>query len=58
MSEMVERVAMIIGGDRQKARAVIEAMREPTRAMVEAADSEQFEEVWKEMIDEALRETP
>lgn len=39
---------------RCKARAVIEAMREPTEAMV-AGDTEMLPPLWRFMIDEALK---
>lgn len=67
MSEMVERVALAIsGGDvpasileihRHRARAAIEAMREPTKKMVqEALCSANFPiGTWEAMIDEALK---
>lgn len=50
--------------ERVKARAAIEAMREPTEGMVDAGwkrgllgwgEGEECEPVWKAMIDEALR---
>lgn len=77
MSEMVERVARVLcarNGEpesclkfyRDDARAAIEAMREPTAAMVDASDigDEEFNvtnsavctiEFWRTMIDEALK---
>lgn len=70
MSEMIERVALAISGSndpaniltihRDRAKAAIEAMREPTKAMVsagydEADGSHLWREVWKAMIDEALK---
>jgi hypothetical protein len=67
MSEIMDRVAKAIrdtafegGGSREIARAVIEAMREPTEEMRDAAThvegvAEYFGEVWRAMIDEALR---
>ena len=79
MSEMIERVAQAICGDdnpeniltihRTRARAAIEAMREPTDAMKVAALSATFDEerggdrvyardvpiIWNAMIDEALK---
>lgn len=79
MSEMIERVAKAImtANDQSTgirfsylchdmARAAIEAMREPTRAMVEAAHDKldwgypdgvdaNFYVAWEEMIDEALK---
>jgi len=44
----------------QASRAAIEAMREPTKAMVDAADPygiirANFEAAWEDMIDEALK---
>ena len=78
MSEMVERVAQAICGDdnpaniltihRIRARAAIEAMREPTGLMKDAG-AESFEfgsddcaslngqpsKAWRAMIDEALK---
>ena len=78
MSEMVERVARAIsGGDdpanvleihRHRAKLAIEAMREPTEAMVDAGRNEPVshswgsggefitdpDEVWQAMIDAAL----
>lgn len=69
MSEMVERVAQAICGDdnpaniltihRIRARAAIEAMREPTEAMVYADTVKEWPSdacaAWKAMIDEALK---
>ena len=42
---------------REYARAAIEAMREPTPAMIEAGrrNSLTLEQSWKQMIDEALK---
>jgi len=71
MSEMIERVAKAIyeamdlsdglDGTAAKtyARAAIEAMREPTEAMLNASylTSWDADEVWKDMIDAALQET-
>lgn len=73
MSEMVERVARAIaearfgigcpvdGDDRIAARAAIEAMREPTDAMVDAAYGRERTGTergnWRAMIDAALTET-
>lgn len=69
--EMIERVAQAIsgGGDpthildihRTRARAAIEAMREPTVAMLEKgwghtpSSWEEISEAWDEMISEALK---
>ena len=65
MSEMVERVAKAIREwtqddieeAREAARAAIQAMREPTDAMCEAADWTQQSEVnqYQRAIDEALK---
>ena len=68
MSEMVERVAKALAGlsdmDSEwqlfsdQARAAIEAMREPTKAMVEVGDIElpvSSYVVWQDMIDAALQ---
>ena len=74
MDDMIERVARAIGraellpddADRHwkrfeiHARAAIEAMREPTEAMCEAADvveCNQPECIWQAMIDAALNES-
>jgi hypothetical protein len=69
MSNMIERVARAMcaadGGSQEvdvhhyldMARAAIEAMREPTEAMCEAADAvecNQPECIWQAMIDAAL----
>ena len=63
MNEMIERVGRAIAKDQcwpagtnteLVARAAIEAMRQPTQEMIEAADSEFFEEIWQQMIDAAL----
>lgn len=42
------------GVSEPKARAAIEAMREPTQAMIDA-EPEGFKEFWQDVIDEALR---
>ena len=74
MSEMIERVALAIsGGDdpanvlaihRSRARAAIEAMREPTKEMMAAGSrtmpdydpgDDDAKQCWHEMIDEALK---
>jgi hypothetical protein len=68
MSEMVERVAQSICGDgnpenileihRIRARLAIEAMREPTEAMIEAgwiATGDKPQTHWEAMICEALK---
>lgn len=79
MSEMVERVAQAICGDdnpanilavhRSRARAAIEALREPTEEMLSAAESpaelfgqrfkwlseDEARTVWNAMIDQALK---
>jgi hypothetical protein len=68
MSEMVERVARALADcalepfdaiSRQKfmgdARAAIEAMREPTEAMLERGDHGTSAAGWASMIDEALK---
>lgn len=76
MSEMVERVARAISpnweymsrNDRRNAvitaRVAIEAMREPTEAMIKGAGwlypmyddpHDRHEDVWSAMIDEALK---
>ncbi len=78
MSDMVEKVARAIEGPmvdmspgltpqgrlRLMAKAAIEAMREPTEAMVEVGRKERCEhgdmqcgasESWRAMIDEAIR---
>ena len=72
MSEMVRRVAWAIcapngglgccgecGAIVERARAAIAAMREPTEAMVSAADAVGIDsdptEYWPAMIDEALK---
>ena len=67
MNEMIERVAKVIsshgngGGavwphDMRLARAVIEAMREPTEEMNEAGSGfVQSEFAWEAMIDAALK---
>jgi hypothetical protein len=73
MSEMVDRVAAAIreseaywwnrddepddGLAETLARAAIEAMREPTLAVLEAGPSEPYMDidVWRAMIDEALK---
>ncbi len=80
MSEMIERAARAIATSLEvspeswrdhvdEARAVIQAMREPTEAMIRAGEGEIFEhranaddwalqatkEGWEAMIDEALR---
>jgi hypothetical protein len=70
MSDMVERVASriqealmdIACGESDSpvyeyiARAAIDAMREPTERMVEAAwKCQAVEQIWPAMIDEALR---
>lgn len=39
-----------------QARTAIEAMREPSEAMIEAGRDEFDDKVWKAMIDAALRE--
>ncbi len=61
--EMIKRVATVIAGARiDMARAVIEAMREPTAAMIDASPYLGPEaegtpsEVWRAMIDTALKE--
>ena len=68
MSEMIERVAKAIDKTSQErghripatamrhlAVAAIEAMREPTDAMINAPSGEEYyETIWKEMIDAAL----
>ena len=63
---MIERVAVAIieaaekgarGKPREIARAAIEAMREPTEAMIDAADPFELpREIWPAMIDAALSE--
>lgn len=68
MNEMVERVAKAISGapfpspkSLAKARAAIEAMREPTEFMVgEAArlNHPRDRDVWRTMIDAALASPP
>jgi hypothetical protein len=75
MSEMVERVAraMFIAEQAWRrtpvpgtvlnvvmARAALEAMREPTEGMINAADPHgiimaDFQTAWRDMIDEALK---
>lgn len=67
MSEMVERVARAMYGNLDqrgdalvKAQRAIEAMREPTEAMVQAARTSapydrDVTETWPLMIDEALK---
>lgn len=79
MSQMIERAAQAICGDdnpdnilaihRDRARAAIEAMREPTKKMLSAggfyhiigagsvseSDMEIAKREWQAMIDEALR---
>jgi len=66
MSEMVDRVAMALRGQKigtkvlwtyeDLARAAIEAMREPTDAMVMATDhAGDIYDAWRDMIDEALK---
>ena len=67
MSEMVERMlAGALGaeldragygwaGKRALCRLMIEAMREPTDAMVAAPTQDEIEAIWKSMIDEALK---
>jgi hypothetical protein len=66
MSEMVERVARAIAYSEtadpemwsafvEVASAAIEAMREPTEAMVERAVSIKNDYGWRSMIDEALK---
>jgi hypothetical protein len=68
MSEMIERVAQAICGDdnpaniltihRSRALAAIEAMREPTQAMSDAAAEKpgqmSYTDVWQAMIDAAV----
>lgn len=68
MNEMIERVAQAICGDdnptnvltihRTRARAAIEAMREPTRGMSDAAAERvgqmSYADVWQAMIDAAV----
>lgn len=68
MSEMIDRVAQAICGDdnpanvlaihRTRARAAIEAMREPTDAMSDAAAERpgqmSYTDVWQAMIDAAV----
>lgn len=69
MSEMIDRVAAALSQpDRDQARAVIEAMREPTPAMVEALfgpdddqtgrtvqrSPDEIAFIWRVMIDAAL----
>lgn len=74
MSELVERVAKAIAKDQQwpdwtnatlVARAAIEAMREPTKEMIDAVykrdpydEGVGPENTWKYMIDAALVEEP
>ena len=69
MGEMVERVALALSGSddptnileihRLRARAAIAVMREPTAAMLTAADAVGIDrdpsEYWPAMIDEALK---
>lgn len=71
MSEMVKRVCAAIDGAyshgdlswEKCARAAIEAMREPTEEMVQAAnhmtgyslENEYIKQEWRAMIDEALK---
>jgi hypothetical protein len=65
MSEMIDKVAIAISGapfasaaSRRKAIAAIEAMREPTPAMLGAANRNNHprdEDTWNTMIDEALK---
>jgi len=68
MTEMIERVAQAICGDdnpanvlaihRTRAQAAIEAMREPTQAMSDAAAERpgqmSYADVWQAMIGAAL----
>jgi hypothetical protein len=70
MSEMVERVALIMRAAcaqpdtwENRARAAIEAMREPTEAMIAASNREwdgrmshRSSGAWRAMIDAALAE--
>lgn len=67
MSEMIERVAKALGGGdwdscpndrprwREDARAAIEAMREPTEEMIEAANEceASWKSIWPAMLDAA-----
>lgn len=69
LSEMVERVARAIHGVsdesdgvaygalvREMARAAIEALREPTKSMIEAGTNKRAaNEMWNAMINEALK---
>lgn len=41
---------------REQATAAIQAMREPTEEMIEAPDTEDYIEAYKNMIDAALKE--
>jgi hypothetical protein len=63
-SEMVRRLGFVIRQGRtdnltseQIARVVIEAMREPTEAMIDAGGHDDYDPrwVWQIMIDEALQ---
>lgn len=69
----IEEVARAIGGDvwescsdrmkeqfRAQARAAIEAMREPTEAMLDRGPGEPYldAEVWRKIVDAALAEGP
>lgn len=73
MMSKIEEVARAIGGDvwescsdrmkeqfRAQARAAIEAMREPTEAMLDRGPGEPYldAEVWRKIVDAALAEGP
>ena len=64
MSEMIERLARAIEAEsnyvisqhhaKALARVAIEAMREPTEAMLSTSGYQDADEVWRDMIDAAL----